>query len=97
MSNQTTSLSEALWNMYEVSQVGVDPLIDSWYMMKSPVIMLSIIATYLAFVTKLGPMFMRDRKPFNLKYVMIAYNLTQVILCFYIVAMVSKIEIFYEF
>lgn len=87
MSN-TTTISETIWNMYEVSLVGVDPLIDSWILMKSPAAMLTIIASYLTFVTKLGPWLMRDRKPFQLKHVMICYNALQVVLCFYIVSMV---------
>lgn len=87
MSN-TTTISNTIWNMYEVSLVGVDPLIDSWILMKSPIAMLTIIASYLTFVTKLGPWFMRDRKPFQLKFIMILYNALQVVLCFYIVSMV---------
>lgn len=92
MSN-TTTISEAIWNMYEISQIGVDPLIDSWVLMKSPVAMLTIIASYLIFVTKLGPWIMRDRKPFQLKHIMIFYNALQVVLCFYIVSMVSLVQI----
>ncbi|XP_063704320.1 very long chain fatty acid elongase 7-like [Culicoides brevitarsis] len=91
-SNQTTSIAETLWNMYEISQVGVDPLIDSWVMMKSPVMMLTIIGSYLAFVTKIGPRLMRDRKPFDLKYVMMAYNALQVVLCCYIVSMTRLVD-----
>ncbi|XP_062130208.1 elongation of very long chain fatty acids protein F-like [Drosophila sulfurigaster albostrigata] len=39
----------------------------------------TIIAVYLIFVLKLGPKFMENRKPYNLKYVLSAYNIFQVI------------------
>lgn len=60
--------------------------------MRSPLPMLSITAFYLIFVTKLGPWLMQNREPFKLKNVMLAYNAFQVVLCFYIVSMVTKVE-----
>lgn len=66
-----------------------DPLIDSWLLMRSPATPVVIGLSYLLFVMKIGPMIMRDRKPFELKNVMIGYNALQIVLCFYIVSMVS--------
>ncbi|XP_018901859.2 very long chain fatty acid elongase AAEL008004 isoform X1 [Bemisia tabaci] len=56
-----------------------DPTVDSWFMMGSPWPILIIIACYLYFVLKLGPQYMENKKAFNLKYVLIAYNLAQVV------------------
>lgn len=57
--------------------------------MRSPATPVVIGLSYLLFVMKIGPMIMRDRKPFELKNVMIGYNALQIVLCFYIVSMVS--------
>ncbi|XP_075221544.1 very long chain fatty acid elongase AAEL008004-like [Lycorma delicatula] len=54
-------------------------MVDSWFLMSSPYPVITIVATYLYFVLKLGPQYMTYRKPYNLKYVMMAYNLFQVI------------------
>lgn len=47
--------------------------------MQSPVPVMSILATYLYFVLKLGPKMMEKKKPYELKTLLIAYNALQVI------------------
>jgi hypothetical protein len=39
----------------------------------------TILITYLYFCNSTGPRWMKDRKPFDLKYVLIAYNALQVV------------------
>lgn len=90
MSNHT--LSETLRNLYEVSLVGVDPLIDQWPLMHSPIPVISIVLGYLIFVKKIGPKMMENHKPFNLREVLVAYNALQVALCCYIVCRVFAVE-----
>jgi len=59
---------------------GVDETVDSWFLMSSPAPVVSIVLLYLAFVLKIGPNFMKDRKPYDLKKLMVVYNAFQV--CF---------------
>lgn len=56
----------------------LDETVDSWFLMSSPGPVFSIVAIYLALVLKIGPTYMKSRKPYNLKNVMIAYNAFQV-------------------
>ncbi|KAJ8984846.1 hypothetical protein NQ317_013047, partial [Molorchus minor] len=55
------------------------------FLMSSPIKPVLVLAAYLYFVNKLGPKLMANRKPFDLRKVLIAYNLAQVILNAYIV------------
>ncbi|KAF5298122.1 hypothetical protein FQA39_LY02546 [Lamprigera yunnana] len=56
-----------------------DPRTADWFLMSSPFYTLGICLSYVYIVKVLGPKFMENRKPFQLKYVLIAYNLFQVI------------------
>ncbi|XP_076384897.1 very long chain fatty acid elongase 7 isoform X2 [Megalopta genalis] len=54
---------------------AADPRVADWFLMGSPVPLLGIISLYLAFVLRLGPLYMKNRKPFNLNKLMIFYNI----------------------
>jgi len=56
-----------------------DPRVNDWPMMSGPFSTLAICLFYAYFVKVLGPKMMENRKPFNLRKVMIWYNLFQVI------------------
>ncbi|XP_054001056.1 elongation of very long chain fatty acids protein AAEL008004-like [Hylaeus anthracinus] len=56
-----------------------DPRVNGWAMMSSPLPTLAICLSYVYFVKVLGPKLMENRKPFDLRKVMIYYNLFQVI------------------
>lgn len=56
-----------------------DPRVNGWVMMSSPFPTLAICLFYAYFVKILGPKLMENRKPFDLRRVMIWYNLFQVI------------------
>jgi hypothetical protein len=47
-------------------------------LMSGPVPLLTILITYLYFSSSAGPRWMKDRKPFDLKYVLMVYNVLQV-------------------
>lgn len=53
--------------------------------MGSPLLMTSILLTYVYFVLSLGPRIMANRKPFQLRGFMIVYNFSLVALSLYIV------------
>ncbi|CAG2179617.1 unnamed protein product [Oppiella nova] len=50
-----------------------------------PGLIILIMLSWLLFVTKLGPNFMRNRKPFVLRKIMIAYNLVLVVINAYFI------------
>ncbi|XP_014478534.1 PREDICTED: elongation of very long chain fatty acids protein AAEL008004-like [Dinoponera quadriceps] len=56
-----------------------DPRVNNWFLMSSPFPTLTICLFYAYFVKVLGPKLMENRKPFDLRRVMIWYNLFQVI------------------
>ena len=58
---------------------------DPYPLLNSPGLMVAISLAYVLFVTLIGPWWMRDRKPFDLKNTLMAYNLFQVILSVYMV------------
>jgi hypothetical protein len=58
---------------------------DTYPLLNSPSLMILISTLYVIFVTLVGPWMMRDRKPFDLKNTLMAYNLFQVILSVYMV------------
>uniref|UniRef100_A0A1B6CFE2 Elongation of very long chain fatty acids protein n=2 Tax=Clastoptera arizonana TaxID=38151 RepID=A0A1B6CFE2_9HEMI len=49
-------------------------IVDTWFMMDKPWPMLTILAAYLYFVLKLGPKLMDNRKPMELKKLLLVYN-----------------------
>lgn len=63
--------------------------IDSWFLMNSSVPVLLIIASYLAFVLKVGPQYMENKKPYVLKEVLILYNLAMTIFNAYLFRMLT--------
>jgi hypothetical protein len=66
-----------------------DPMVDSWFLMSSPVPILTILGFYLYFVLKLGPQLMSNRKAFNLQKILIAYNFYQVLFSIWLCTLVS--------
>ncbi|XP_031633497.1 elongation of very long chain fatty acids protein AAEL008004-like isoform X2 [Contarinia nasturtii] len=56
-----------------------DPRTRDWPMMSSPFPTLGICLLYAYFVKVVGPKLMENRKPFNLRYILILYNFVQVI------------------
>lgn len=65
---------------YDIMEGSTEvPLINSWFLMNSVWPISSIVAFYLYFVLKLGPQFMENRKPVDLKLVLILYNAVQVV------------------
>ncbi|XP_059052317.1 elongation of very long chain fatty acids protein AAEL008004 [Achroia grisella] len=56
-----------------------DQRVKDWFLMSSPFPTLAICLTYVFIVKILGPKLMENRKPFELKNVLIWYNLFQVI------------------
>ena len=62
-----------------------DRRIDGWFLMDSFIPTLALSAFYVISVTILGPWYMRDKKPYDPKWIMQIYNFIQVALSGYIV------------
>ncbi|KAB0795156.1 hypothetical protein PPYR_11995 [Photinus pyralis] len=67
----------------QVDKLG-DPRVANWFLMSSPFPTLAICSLYAYGVKVWGPKLMEHRKPFELKNVLIAYNLFQVIISFWL-------------
>uniref|UniRef100_A0A2S2R9I2 Elongation of very long chain fatty acids protein n=1 Tax=Sipha flava TaxID=143950 RepID=A0A2S2R9I2_9HEMI len=59
------------------NELVFDEVVDSWAFMSTPWSVLSILSVYLFFVLKVGPNMMENRKPYNIKNVMLLYNAIQ--------------------
>lgn len=66
----------------EVMQKG-DPRVADWFMMSSPLPSFLICLVYMI-ITKVGPLFMANRKPLEIRNVMLVYNISMVLLSAYI-------------
>ena len=62
--------------------------------MSSPWPTLALAFSYLVFV-KVGPQLMKDRKPFDLRYLLIVYNLAVMLLNLYIGLEVNSTALYY--
>ena len=61
----------------------LDKRVEKWPLMDSPLPTLAISSSYLLFLW-LGPKFMRNREPFQLRKTLIVYNFSMVIFNFFI-------------
>ena len=60
-----------------------DPRTKDWFLMQSPLPMLTMCAGYYV-LCMVGPLLMRNRKPFEMTVAMVIYNITMVVLSFYL-------------
>ncbi|XP_022652597.1 elongation of very long chain fatty acids protein AAEL008004-like isoform X2 [Varroa jacobsoni] len=68
-----------------------DPRTRDWPMMGSPVIVVSILASYLYFCTSLGPRLMKNREAFNIRPIVLAYNVIMVGLSLFFCVLTLKL------
>ncbi|XP_071452337.1 very long chain fatty acid elongase AAEL008004-like [Hetaerina americana] len=62
-----------------------DPRTSEWLLMGGPGPLFFILAFYIYFCNKIGPKMMENRKPFDLKPLLIIYNLAQVLFSVWLV------------
>ena len=70
-----------------------DPRVDDWLLMRTPFPTAILFFLYLI-VVWIGPAFMRDKRPFQIKWLLVIYNLGLVGLSFYMFYEVSVKSIF---
>lgn len=69
----------ALDQYTEILTTISDPRVSDWPLMDSPIPTVLIVLLYLYIVVFFGPRMMANRKPYNLRKVLIAYNAFQVV------------------
>ncbi|XP_043493750.1 elongation of very long chain fatty acids protein AAEL008004-like [Polistes fuscatus] len=69
----------AIEQYMEILASASDPRVGNWPLMESPIPTILIVLLYLYFVTIAGRRIMSNKKPYNLRNVLIAYNAFQVI------------------
>ncbi|XP_068084874.1 very long chain fatty acid elongase 7 [Anabrus simplex] len=70
-----------LHNMYyHVFNELSDPRSTNWLPVSSPLFCVAVIVIYVKFATNWGPRFMQSLEPFQLKRIIIVYNISQIIL-----------------
>jgi len=79
--NNLTGLVQRYWTMVEDDVA--DPRANNYMFMNNPLPTLGMVTTYLAWVLIIGPIYMRDRKPMDIKNLIIFYNAFQVALSAY--------------
>ena len=83
-SNQTVDnnimIINTISDTYNQVMVGMrDPRADGWFLMNSIWPTVALSTTYYVIVRFAGPKFMENREAYNLKYVMLVYNLFQTV------------------
>nr|CAD7267403.1 unnamed protein product [Timema shepardi] len=83
--NMATGISAVVDGYKKFMETKSDPRTADWFLMSSPMPLLIILISYLYFVNKAGPRYMKDRKPHDLRHVMLAYNALQIVFSVYLV------------
>ncbi|CAB3221507.1 unnamed protein product [Arctia plantaginis] len=61
---------------------GIEEYNDGKLLIRTPYPVALILISYLWFVLKVGPNYMKNRPPLNLRYMLVAYNAFQVVITF---------------
>ncbi|GFQ72217.1 elongation of very long chain fatty acids protein AAEL008004 [Trichonephila clavata] len=73
-----------------------DPVVMTWPLVSRDRLNLFIIFCYVMFVNVIGPTFMKNRKPFDLRWLMVPYNVFLVIVNFYVFIEFAKIRLYFD-
>lgn len=76
-------ITVSLWIYFFLSVHVSDSRVKQLPLMNTPIPTAVFIICYLAWVVVIGPLYMRDRKPFSLRNTLIYYNAFQVLLSAY--------------
>lgn len=79
-----------LFNLFMI--LFTDDRVKKWFLMDDMIPILTIELSYLIIVKSIGPWFMTNKKPYNLKTVLRFYNLFQVAACIIITSGVSLLN-----
>lgn len=79
---------------YLFSVCFIDTRTDDFWLVNTPLPVLTILGLYYYFVTDFGPRFMKNRPPFELKKVLVVYNLIQILINVFICFEVGLFDLF---
>ena len=79
MTNTTTSSASSMTRWLTELEGRSDPRVSDWPLMSSPLPTVFLCLSYLVVVKVVGPLYMKDRPAYSLRYPMLAYNLFQVL------------------
>uniref|UniRef100_A0A1B6LH76 Elongation of very long chain fatty acids protein n=1 Tax=Graphocephala atropunctata TaxID=36148 RepID=A0A1B6LH76_9HEMI len=65
----------------------MDPRVKGWFMMDSPFTIILIVTSYVLFVKRVGPWWMKGRSAYNVEKFMLLYNIVQMAINSYFVYM----------
>nr|XP_026485987.1 elongation of very long chain fatty acids protein AAEL008004-like [Vanessa tameamea] len=71
-------------NLYHYIENPVVPEIKDYFMTGSPQKLIILLVCYLFFSLRLGPWYMKDRKPYQLRNVIKIYNIFQILVSLYL-------------
>ncbi|XP_072940387.1 very long chain fatty acid elongase 7-like isoform X2 [Epargyreus clarus] len=74
-------------------KIGKSALVDSWFMMSSPMPIISVVVAYLIFI-RVGPRVMKNRQPLKMHKLLSYYNAAQVVLAAMLCVKVFKLNLF---
>lgn len=77
LSEMTSAMTSLVHSYRDLMDNQSDPRVNDWVMMSSPFPTLAICLSYAYFSKVLGPKLMENRKPFDLRGILITYNLLQ--------------------
>jgi len=78
--DNTNMIINTISDTYNQVMVGLrDPRVDGWFLMSSIWPTIALSTTYYVIVRHAGPKLMEKRDPYDLKYVLLAYNLFQTV------------------
>ncbi|XP_045493152.1 elongation of very long chain fatty acids protein AAEL008004-like [Colias croceus] len=77
---------DSIINAYKyINEDLASPVTKDWFLVSTPWPVLGIVACYLFFCTRLGPYFMSNKEPYELKTAIKLYNIFQVLISSFLV------------
>ncbi|GFS56244.1 elongation of very long chain fatty acids protein AAEL008004 [Trichonephila inaurata madagascariensis] len=80
-----TTLVQSVSDVYDEYMANGDPRVTKWPLMEGPGPTFLLVILYVLFVKKIGPAWMMDKKPYDLRYPMFLYNFVLVFTNFYLI------------
>lgn len=74
----------------------LDPRVEAWPLMSSPIMPILIVVFYLYVIYRILPNYMENRKPFDIKKILIIYNAFQMVSCSLLMYGVSAFIMLYS-
>lgn len=74
-----------------------DPRVEDWFMMSSPFPSIFLVLGYFYLVKNLGPKLMKNRQPFNITKISALYDVSQVLICAWLLKEAYKTGILQQY